>query len=121
MIPYPSPTEKPQGGASPLLVDRVTFALLPRVTRLPTRGLIELGRCCYRSLSLERHRLPTKPVAKHSFVRYNNLMDAQPVPDSAEPFALPESDSLAVGLLRQTRVGRRQWTTAQVLAAAPAP
>jgi hypothetical protein len=37
------------------------------------------------------------------------------------PVPLPESDSLAVGLLRQTRVGRRQWAAAQALAAAPAP
>ena len=43
------------------------------------------------------------------------------LPDSAGPFALPEFGSLAVGLLQQTRVGRRQWTTAQILTAALAP
>jgi len=48
-------------------------------------------------------------------------MNAHHVPDPAGPLALPELDSLAVGLLRQTRVGLRQWTTAQVLAATAAP
>jgi hypothetical protein len=48
-------------------------------------------------------------------------MDPDRIPDAGGLVALPESESLAVGLLRQTRVGRRQWTTAQVLAAAAAP
>jgi hypothetical protein len=48
-------------------------------------------------------------------------MDAYDVSFLAGPGALPDPESLAVGLLQQTRVGRRQWTTAQVLAAAPVP
>ena len=48
-------------------------------------------------------------------------MDGDRVPDPPRAFAGPESAALAVGLLRQTRVGRRQWATVQILTGAPAP
>jgi hypothetical protein len=48
-------------------------------------------------------------------------MDADQPLDSAALPALLDSNVFAARLLRQTRVGARQWATAQVLAAALAP
>ena len=62
----------------------------------------------------------SKRVGRHSFAGYHPFMDI-PRTIAPIPAPLPKSESLAVSLLWQTRVGRRQWAAAQALAAAPAP
>ena len=68
----------------------------------------------------EDRKQRSKRVGTRSFAGYNPFMDI-PRTIAPIPAPLPESESLAVSLLWQTRVGRRQWAAAHALAAAPAP